>query len=144
MKESSVLEVVGETYNLRKIRDNADNTLWWAHREGTDGSACTILGFQRGDLAWAQKKWFDERQPRSGVEVLSAVSEIKSDFAAQQHATCTIGVASQGSKSANSNTRETELRCGDLQLETILTNDSGRDAKVEVNEVLLAARNASP
>jgi len=144
MKESDVLEAVGKTYNLRRMRDNVDGTLWWATEKGQTDRPSLFLGFQQGSLAWAQKKWFDEHQPRSGVEVLRAVNEIMSDFAVQQHAACTIGVTSHGSKSASSNTRETELRCGDLQLETILTTESGRDPYVEVNEVLVAARNANP
>jgi hypothetical protein len=139
MKESDVLEVLGKAYNLRKL----GNT-WWATEKGQTNRPALTLSFQQGDLAWAQKQWFDEHQPRSGVEVLSAVSEIMSDFAAQQHSACTIGVVSQDSKSVSVHTRETELRCGDLQLETILTTDSGRDAQVEVNEVLAPAHNANP
>jgi len=143
MKESEVLKEVGKTYNLRRMRDRVDGTLWWATEKGQTDRPSLFLGFQQGSLAWAQKKWFDERQPGSGAEVLRAVNEIMSDFVSQQHAACTPGVASQRSENESSKSRETELRCGDLQLETILlTTESRRDAQVEVNEVLVAAPNA--
>jgi len=145
MKESDVLKEVGKTYNLRKITDNVNDTLWWATEKGQTNRPALTLSFQQGGLAWAKKEWFDEYQPRSSAEVLRAVNEIMSDFVSQQHAACTPGVALQRSEGDSSDSRETELRCGDLQLETILlTTESKRDARVEVNEVLVTAPNAHP
>lgn len=140
MKEPDVFSMLEGSYDIHELKSHPPNgrLLWATDKKHPKGPTLTIY-LENGQVWWVEKQWFDEVQPSSAAAVLQAQYEIIQDLLAEnENVSCSPGAVLETSKSGLQSF-QTEIRCGDVQIETIRDTEKGKEVSVQVNEVLLPA-----
>jgi len=140
MKEPEVLSLLEGSYDIHELKSHPANgkLLWATDKKHPKGPTLTIY-LDNGQVWWVKKQWFDEAQPSSAAAVLQAQYDIIQDLLAEnENLSCSPSAVLEASKSGLQSF-QAEIRCGDVQIETIRDTEKGKEVAVQVNEVLLPA-----